>query len=500
MRATDNNISIIKNKTMNSMKWKIINSIFTTIINPLSMLILAALLSPKEYGLIAVITMIISFSQKFVDMGFSHAIIQKDYVSKEDLNSIFWFVVFTGLVMSVFTTLTAPILAAFYKEILVIELIRYSSIIFLLQAFSTVYISLLKKDLNYNTLTKVNIMQVAIQKSIIILLAFAGMGAISFVLGTIIGIIITNIVLVYIFAKNKIWQPRLYFSFNSLKVYFKFGISVVAQSLFNNIFYYLDEFLITTFFGMETLGLYYFVKNIFTSIVRVIDTTFSQIMFPVLSRLNEYQSEFYNAVVRIVKLVSLCIVPASLGVAITSSLFVPLLFDSKWSNTINLFYYLAVWTIFYLLTSVFLGPIYAKGKSHWVVIFSIIELPTRLILLYFASYFGLNGFLIMLCIIQITKFICYQQMLKKLIGLTFSSTISNLKGIFLSAILSNSIGFILLRVISSKISSWVTLVTTIIVVVILYSSIIFFADRNTFVYVKKMVSNALKNNLSEVKV
>ncbi|PAK44863.1 oligosaccharide flippase family protein, partial [Peribacillus simplex] len=95
---SNGNLENIKSKTINSIKWQTVSSIISAIINPVSIIILAYFLTPTQYGYIAILTIIITFAEKIANMGFSHAIIQKEKVSDKDLSSIFWFVTFMGFI------------------------------------------------------------------------------------------------------------------------------------------------------------------------------------------------------------------------------------------------------------------------------------------------------------------------------------------------------------------------------------------------------------------
>lgn len=484
---SNSNLRNIKNKTIKSLKWQTFNSLIGTIVNPISLVVLAYLLTPKEYGYIAILTIIISFAEKIANMGFSHAIIQKEKVSDKDLNSIFWFITIVSLVISAIIYLFSSEIAAFFGEPDLVILIKYSSVIFLLQPIGSIFNSILKKELEYDLFTKVQIVQLITQKGSMIYLAFVGLGALSFPLGYILGNLIANVLLIIIFIKRNIWYPRIDFSIKNLKSYFSFGFSVSLNSILNNLSYYLDELLISSIFSIEILGIYHFVKNIFNNIIRIVDSTISQVMFPVFSKIQTYENEFSNAILRLLKSVSLIIVPVSIGLSLTSSLFVPLFFGDEWHSAISMFYYMGFWAISYLTAAILVGPIYGRGKSNWVLLVTVIDIPIRMLVLYLFSFIGINFFIIALSLLPLFKLFIYLNMIKKMTGIKVVNALLSLKGIYFATIISAGIGLLLKVSIVHVTGDVFTLLLVILVVATLHAFLIYFLDKDMFRYTKKLI-------------
>ncbi|MBF0705386.1 oligosaccharide flippase family protein [Alkalihalobacillus hwajinpoensis] len=443
---------------------------------------LAYLLTPKEYGYIAILTIIISFAEKIANMGFSHAIIQKEKVSKKDLNSIFWFITTFSVMISIIIYIFSYNIATLFGEPELVKLIKYSSLIFLLQPIGSIFNSILKKELQYDLFTKVQIAQLVTNKGSMLYLAFIGLGTASFPIGYILGNLIANLLLIVIFIRGNIWFPKIQFSLNNLSKYFKFGFSVSLNSILNNLSYYIDEIIISSIFSIETLGIYHFVKNIFNNVIRIVDSTISQVMFPVFSKMQSFDKEFTNSILKLLKSVSLLIVPVSIGLSLTSSLFVPVLFGSEWLNAITMFYYMCFWAISHLTTSILVGPLYGRGRSDWVLLVTVVEIPVRILVLYLFSYMGINYFILAFSILPLFKLIIYLNMIKKLTGIDLVYTILSLKGIYLAAIFSSSIGLLIKLSLQNIIGLIFTLLIVILFVAIIYILLIRYLDRSMFNY------------------
>lgn len=475
-------LNSIKLKTLKSLKWQTINSTVSLIVNPLSLILLAYLLSPKEYGYIAILTIIISFSEKIVNMGFSHSIIQKDEVEENELNSIFWFIFLNGIIISFLILTLSGLIGNYFDTPEVSNLIKVCAIVFLFQPIGAVFLSLLKKDLEYDKLAKIQISQLFIQKIGILLLAYNGLGALSFPLSYVLGVISTLIMLSIIFRRNKKWLPKFHFSFNDLKGHYKFGMSVSANSILNNLSYYLDEIMIVSLFGVHTLGIYYFVKNIFNNMIRIVDSTVSQLMFPVFSKLKNYKEEFSAAVLKLLKTISLLIVPLSLGIASVSPLIIPVFFGEEWIESIEVFYFMGIWAILHLTSGVLTGPIYSKGEANGLLYVTLVDLPLRYFVLKIA---GLSGnflfFLLILCLLPLFKLISHLLLLKYHIDFKVNKSMYSLKGIYLSAVVSIGFSYCLVYLMPNYVNEVITLIFVVISSLILYSVFIYLFDRELFV-------------------
>ncbi|PAK44866.1 hypothetical protein CHI08_02350 [Peribacillus simplex] len=392
-----------------------------------------------------------------------------------------------GFITLVIIYLFASKIAQYVGEPELVILIKYSSLIFLLQSIGSVYNSILKKELEYNLFTKIQIVQLITQKGSMIYFAFMGIGALSFPLGSIIGNLIANILLVTIFLKRRIWYPKLQFSLKCLTSYFKFGISVSLNSMLNNLSYYLDELIISYAFSVETLGLYSFVKNIFNNIIRIVDSTISQVMFPVFSKIQSYDKEFSSAILRLLSCVSLIIIPASFGLSITSSLFVPVFFGSEWFGTIPLFNFMCLWAIFHLTASILVGPLYGKGKSDVVLLVTIADIPIRFLVLTIFSYFGLNIFILALSLLPLFKLFIYMSQIKKITKIPIIHAIKGLKGVYVAAIIASLFGILLKFVLINVLGELYTLLLIVTCVVVLYSILVYYLDKDLITYVLRLI-------------
>ncbi|WP_027339033.1 MOP flippase family protein [Halonatronum saccharophilum] len=482
----------LKDKAVKGVKWTTIYSVCNVAINPLALAILARLLSPVEFGKMAIVTIVIGFSKQIAQLGFSQAIIQKDEVSDDDLNSIFWFEQVLGIVSFVIIFSLAENISLFFNEPNAIRLIRYSAFVFLLEPIDLVFRSLLKKELKFDLLTKAMLVKLLFQKVSMVTFAYLGFGAVSFVYGNLIGIIILTLILLIIFLKNNLWFPKLYFSFSKLKPYLNFGIFIAAKSVFTNLFDNIDEIIIGGSLGTEILGVYHFAKKLIRYLVQLLNHPVSGVSFPLLSKLKSNSNQFNNVYKKIIKLIGLIGIPANIGVAVTSSLFIPLLFGEEWNKAILVITLLTLWGSFELLThNIAPRAIYALGYSKIVFYITVVDLPIRGLILYLGAQFNLEMVAISLGIFVFVKFLIFQVVLGKFTDLKLVNVISELKYIAISSLIMGIIIWLLKIWLIQITNIFLVLIIIILIAVICYIILIYLFEREFFVYTLKLISKSI---------
>ncbi|MFW6312078.1 MAG: MOP flippase family protein [Nanoarchaeota archaeon] len=429
-------MSELKNKAARGVKWTAVKSIADVILGPLTLTILARLLSPTEYGHIAIVTILIGFSKQIAAMGFSQAIIQRENVTKKDLDSIFWFEQLLGIITFLIIFFSANYISGFFNAPETYRLIQFSAFVFLLEPIDLVFRTLLKKDLRFDILTKSLLVRLILQKGTTVALAFLGFGAMSYIIGNLVGIVILTLIMSGIFLKNKMWFPSFYFSFSKLKPYLKFGVFIAGKSVFNNLFNYLDEIIIGGMLGTETLGIHHFAKKIISYLTKMINVPLTEVSFPMLSKLKTNLNSFNKAYINIIKLNALVSMPAHIGVAITASIFVPLFFGVEWHNAIPLISILAFWGMFKILYSgIISSAMYSFGNSNWIFYATVIDLPIRALLMYEASFYGIEMIAASLVLIAFVKFIIYQYLLGFVTEIKVKNILYDLKTVIFSSLI-----------------------------------------------------------------
>ncbi len=427
-------MSDLKKKAVSGVKWNTLYSIVTAIGGPLTLIVLARFLTPEEFGIIAVIGIIMAVSHGIATMGFSQAIVQKNKIRYGDLSSIFWFEQGIGIIAFLIIFLGArPINNYFDMD--AVWILRLAGTVFLIEPIDLVFRALLRKELEYEILMKARLAKHIMKDIVTIGLVFLGFGVISVVIGNITGIILLTIILMTVFYRRNIWMPKLHFSFKQLKPYLKFGIFVAGNSVIVKILYRVDEIIIGGILGPGVLGIYYFAKRLLRNLLKLIHAPISDVSFPLFSKLSEKRKLMRNTYVKVTKMLGSIGVPAYVGIAVTSPLFIPIIFGDTWLEAVPVVLAL---TGCYIAISLFGGvftALYSLGRSDLKFYAVAIELPIRASVVYLFSHLGLLPLAFAISGFEICKFLTYQFILKRLIDLKVLSVLSSIKYILFSSLI-----------------------------------------------------------------
>lgn len=395
-------------------KWSAITEIAAKLVTPITSMVLARLLTPEAFGIVATLNMVISFAEIFTDAGFQKYLVQhvfKDDKDREESTNIaFW----SNFVMSLFiwgiiALLNEP-LARYVGNpglgyVLVIACVSIP-----LASFSSIQMALYKRDLDFKTLFKVRIVGVLVPLLITIPLGLLLRSFWALVIGTIC-VNLVNAVLLTLFSK---WRPRLFFRYNKLKEMLSFTIWSMIEAVTIWLTNYVDVFIVGTMLSQYYLGLYKTSSALVGQIMGLITATTTPILFSALSRLQEDEIEFQRLFFRFQKVVGLLVIPLGVGIFIFSDLVTELLLGAQWKEASG---FVGLWALTSALTIVlahYSSELYrAKGKPKLSVLAQILHIivlwPTILItvkygfeILYTArSIVRLELILVNLCIMGI---------------------------------------------------------------------------------------------------
>ena len=211
--------SDLKRQTISGMTWSAVERFGYTFIMFISNLVLAHLLTPDDFGLIGMITVFIAISTAFVDSGFASALIQKKDTDTEDYSTAFYINIVLSLVFFIILFFSAPLIADFYHQPPLVDLLRVAGLVLALNAFNIVQSAKLRKELNFKLLSQASILSAFIGCSIGIIAAFCGLGVWSLVIQT-LTIGLSRSILLWVLTQ---WKPQLILNKQSFKELFGFG-------------------------------------------------------------------------------------------------------------------------------------------------------------------------------------------------------------------------------------------------------------------------------------
>jgi len=346
------------------LKWSSIARFGRQLIQYVTTLILALLLSPEDFGLIAIAFVIIGFLDIFKDLGTSSALIYIDSPSRMLLSSIFWINIFFGIAISVLIFLTAPLVADFFSNVKATSVLKVLSISFAISSFGIVQKALLEREYKFDLLARSELLSVFGGSIIGITLAFLGYGVWSLVFQALVSV---SLLTIFLWLSGK-WKPDLQFSLQEIKTVFGYSINLLGYNVFNYFVRNMDYLLIGKYLGERELGHYYIAYKIMLYPVQNISLVISRVMFPIYSRIKEDNSRFRKIYMQVAAAIALITFPLMAIVMGTSDIFTSVFFQAKWNTnllTLLLVLLAPVGMIQSIATTT--GSIYqAKGKTDWM--------------------------------------------------------------------------------------------------------------------------------------
>ena len=368
-------------------KWSAITEIVAKLITPVSSMILARLLTPEAFGVVATLTMIITFAEIFTDAGFQKYLIQHEFNDEEDkvqsTNVAFWSNLILSLVIWLGIGLFCESLASLVGNPGLGNVLSISCISIPLAAFSSIQMALYKRNFDFKTLFKVRIVGICIPLFVTIPLAFALKTYWALVIGTIAGNLVNAVLLTY-YSK---WKPSLYYSFSKLKEMFSFTVWSMFESISIWLTVYIDIFIVGIYLNEYYLGLYKTSTTIVGQIIGLITAATTPILFSSLSRLQSDEAEFKLMFYKFQHLVAFFVIPIGVGIFCFRDLITTILLGNQWLEASG---FVGLWGLTSSVTIVlahYSSEVYrAKGKPklsvlaqwlHMIVLYPVVLIAIK---------------------------------------------------------------------------------------------------------------------------
>jgi O-antigen/teichoic acid export membrane protein len=351
----------VKSKAIRGIIWSGIQNWGSQAIALLLFFVMARMLKPSDFGLVASANIVVAFLEIFLRQGFQQAIIQHPNLEEEHLDTAFWAYVGIGLLLTVSMFSTADVVAQFFRQPELTSILKVLSLLFAIVPLATLQEALLNRQLNFKAIAARAIGGITISGIVGIVLVFHGFGVWSLVFQQLIFEIFSVIAL----WSASDWRPKLRFSWRHLQELFKFAINIFVLSFLYFFNRKSDDFLIGYFLGKISLGYYTIAYRVFEVMTQLLGNSVRQVAMPTFARLQEDPNQLRQAYYKINRLTSLVAFPAFFGVVILAPEIVVTLFGERWIPSIPVMQVLAGVGIVRTLTVLGRSVLTAIGKPQW---------------------------------------------------------------------------------------------------------------------------------------
>lgn len=372
-------------KMFSGLVWSAIEKLAMQLIQFIIGIVLANLLTPKEYGIIGVLLVFIAISKVFIDSGFTQALIHKQERNEHDISSVFYVNILISIICYAILFLFSQNIADYYENKELVLLLKVFALSLIINALFTVPNTLLTIDLNFKVVTKINLSATIIAGIIAIYLAYIGYGPWALVWQALIRALVVSCI-VWFFVK---WRPRLIFSWTSIRQLFKFGSNLLAGSLLNTAVNNFYALFIAKMISTQDLG-YYTRGTQFADVVfSFVNMSMNRVLFPGLATIQDNIKKLVSHTRKIIRSISVLVVPVFFFLAVMAKPIIQILLPDIWLPAVPIMQFLCIARLITLISGVNVNILTVLGKTNLILRQQYIKITVRVAIFFVTVQYGI---------------------------------------------------------------------------------------------------------------
>ena len=356
----DVNSPSFSNKVLKGFLWLGTGTFLGQLISWLATIIIIRLLSPSDYGLLAMAGTFIALLTMISELGMGASIIQAPKISEDEIQKIFGIVIVTNVLAWAICHLAAPAIALFYNERQLVSIIRVMNINFILMAFYIIPQSLFIREMNFKMKAKIDVSAQVGSVLLTLILALNGIGVWSLVTG----IISLHLIKIIGFNITRSSWLNPIFKLKGAENLIKFGLNVTGSALIYCIFRQSDIVIIGRFLGDKLLGIYSVALHLSSIPAEKVLPVISQISFTSYSRIQHDIHRIKRNLLRATRVMAGISFPLFFGMAGIAPEAIPLILGQQWEAIVNPFQLLCLSLPLKVLDPILAPAIFAVGKPR----------------------------------------------------------------------------------------------------------------------------------------
>lgn len=416
----------LKRQVISGVSWVALANVAAQILQFIITLVLARLVAPDEFGLVAMIAVFIGFAELFSELGFGLALVQRKTIEERHLSSIFWLNIATGIALTGILTVCSPLIAGFYNEPMLIPLTTVIALNFTIGALNDVQTAILQREMQFRRMVLIQTLSIGAAGVIAIILAAAGWGVWALAAQMLAQTVVEVVVMWFTTS----WKPKFLFDMSAIRELMRFSLNLVGSNVFAYWIRNADNLLIGRFVDSSSLGLYAKAYSLMLLPITQVTRVLSSVMFSALSRIQDEPERIKGIMLRAHRVIGLVTVPMMAGLIVVADPFVRTLFNEKWAGMIPILQVLCLVAIKQPLGSTMGWVFQSQGRTdlqlRWTAINGVITIISFLIgirwgVMGVAWAYAIRSYVIWYPSISVPG---------RLIGMTFGEFMRNVADIF----------------------------------------------------------------------
>lgn len=379
-----NKDTFLNKKIFSGLIWKFSERICAQLVSLIVSIILARLLSPDDYGAIAVVMIFITLANVLVSSGFGSALVQKKDADDLDFSSVFWINLLFGFVLYTFLFAVSPAIARFYKMPVLTNVLRLLGIRIVFASINTVQQAYVSRKMLFRLFFIATIIGTVISGIVGVFLAYAGFGIYALVVQYLLNAVIDTIVLGIVID----WRPSFVCSLARAVSLMSFGWKILISGLLDTGYTQIRGLIIGKIYTVGDLAFYNQGDKFPSIIVTNVNSSIQSVLFPALAMSQDNIAKIKEMTRKSIKVSSYILWPIMIGFIAISEPFVKLVLTDKWLPCVP---YLRIFCISYGMWPIHtanLQAIKALGRSDIFLKLEIIKKTIGVISIFATVYFG----------------------------------------------------------------------------------------------------------------
>ena len=377
----------LKQRAMRGGLARIVTQITTLLLRTVTLMIMARLLAPKDFGLVGMVTAVIGVFSVFRDFGLSSAAVQRSHITPEQSSTLFWINLLVGFTLSVIALVLGPFVAAFYHEPRLVAITALLGTAFLVNAAGVQHTALLEREMRFVILSVIDIVSLVVGTSMAIGLALRGFGYWSLVATSTITPLCYTIG-VWLTAR---WMPGLPRKQAGVLHMMRYGGTLTLNGLITYLAMNLDKVLLGRFWGVEALGIYGRAYQLVNIPSDNLNSAAGGVVFAALSRLQDDPVRLKSFFLKGYTLVLSLTVPIALMCALFGDDIIRVFLGPKWISAIPVFRILAATTLGYAILAPLNWLLASSGLVGRGLRIALVLMPTLVVGYAIGLHWGPTG-------------------------------------------------------------------------------------------------------------
>ncbi|HCL01039.1 MAG TPA: lipopolysaccharide biosynthesis protein [Lachnoclostridium phytofermentans] len=445
-------------KVVKATKWSTITEILVKILSPITNMILARILTPEAFGIVATITMITSLAEIFADAGFQNFLVQHEFKNKEELDNSTTVAFWSNFVLSIFIYvlifITRNQIARMLGSPELGFAISLASLSILLSTFSGIQIARYRRNFDFKTLFFVRIISSGVPFLVTIPMAMIYKNYWALLIGTLTSNIINAIGLTI----RSEWKPRFYFNIKHFKEMFSFSMWTFLDIITMWLVSYTGTFIVGYYLSDYYLGLYKISMTTVDSYMAIITGSTATVLFAALSRLKDNQKEYEKTLFTFQRMISMFVMPMGVGLFLYRGLATKILLGSQWTEAKD---FIGLWALISAINVIFgqnISEVFrSKGKPHLALLTQFLHLVVLVPALVITSQISFRALYITRSLVKLEYVFVGLVLLWVALRISFLRILKNVAPTIIASLLMGCIAIVLQKVSNAVIWEFISI-------------------------------------------